>query len=158
MKRQSRHDSIRVVFRRLTWQFFGQHVLSRTRAVPRVLGGIVPVDELVAILDELCSGTNPSEGEEIFHLVLHLLAELGPEAFITTHFLTFARRLEDAPEEDLPLSFLQVQLDAHQRPTYGFVAGVAETSLAAQTAARLGVTREELMTLVRRNAARGRRP
>jgi DNA mismatch repair protein MutS2 len=108
----------------------------------------------LVILDELCSGTNPSEGEEIFHLVLQLLAELGPEAFISTHFLSFVRRLED--DDDLPLSFLQVELDEHQRPTYGFVPGVATTSLAAQTAARLGVTREELMALVRRNMPKKR--
>ncbi len=104
--------------------------------------------ELV-IVDELCSGTNPSEGEEIFRLVLGLLDELGPETFITTHFLGFARRLAD--DEELDLAFLQVELDEHQRPTYDFVSGVATTSLAAQTAARLGVTREELMALVRRN-------
>ena len=102
----------------------------------------------LVILDELCSGTNPSEGEEIFYLVLTLLRELGPEAFITTHFLEFARRLEN---DDEPLSFLQVELDELQHPTYGFVPGVADTSLAAQTAARLGVTREELLSLVRRN-------
>jgi len=102
----------------------------------------------LVILDELCSGTNPSEGEEIFYLVLTLLRELGPEAFITTHFLQFARRLKN---DDEPLNFLQVELDELQHPTYGFVPGVAETSLAAQTAARLGVTREELLSLVRRN-------
>jgi DNA mismatch repair protein MutS2 len=82
-------------------------------------------------------------------LVLTLLRELAPEAFITTHFLNFARRLAD--DADLALLFLQVELDAHQRATYGFVPGVATTSLAAQTAARLGVTREELMALVRRH-------
>ncbi len=150
-------------------------------------------DGALVILDELCSGTNPSEGEEIFLLVLQLLAELGPDAFISTHFLTFARRLADescsdgkSPEganpavarggeagelagstaretalsaapapprrlHPLPLAFWQVELDPEQRPTYAFVRGVASTSLAAQTAARLGVTREELMALVGRN-------
>jgi DNA mismatch repair protein MutS2 len=79
-----------------------------------------------------------------------LLKELDPEAFITTHFLSFARRLE-SEDEALDLAFMQVELDDHERPTYGFVPGVATTSLAAQTAARLGVTREELMALVRQN-------
>jgi MutS domain V len=104
----------------------------------------------LVILDELCSGTNPSEGEEIFYLVLTLLQELAPEAFITTHFLEFARRLA-SDDEPLPVRFLQVELDEDQHPTYGFVPGVATTSLATQTAARLGVTREELLALVRRN-------
>ena len=103
----------------------------------------------LVILDELCSGTNPSEGEEIFELVVSLLAELSPQAFITTHFLQFASRLE----KERPvarLEFLQVELDAQQNPTYGFVPGVATTSLAERTAERLGVTREALRELVER--------
>jgi DNA mismatch repair protein MutS2 len=109
----------------------------------------------LVILDELCSGTNPSEGEEIFELVVSLLAELEPQAFITTHFLQFASRLE----KERPVSrleFLQVELDAHQNPTYGFVPGVATTSLAERTAERLGVTHEALRQLVDR--AKQQRP
>ncbi len=103
----------------------------------------------LVILDELCSGTNPSEGEDIFELVVSLLAELEPQAFITTHFLQFASRLEK--ERPVPrLEFLQVELDAQQTPTYGFVPGVATTSLAERTAERLGVTREALRELVER--------
>jgi len=103
----------------------------------------------LVILDELCSGTNPSEGEEIFELVVSLLAELEPQAFITTHFLQFASRL--AKERPVSrLEFLQVELDAHENPTYGFVPGVATTSLAERTAERLGVTREALKELVDR--------
>jgi DNA mismatch repair protein MutS2 len=102
------------------------------------------------ILDELCSGTNPSEGEEIIRLVLSLLDELRAGVFITTHFLQFAKRLSDEPVSNA-LSFLQVELDAQERPTYRFVPGVAQTSLAHLTASRLGVTREELLALVRRN-------
>jgi DNA mismatch repair protein MutS2 len=103
----------------------------------------------LVILDELCSGTNPSEGEEIFELVVSLLAELEPQAFITTHFLQFASRLE----QERPVSrleFLQVELDSNENPTYGFVPGVATTSLAERTAERLGVTREALKELVER--------
>jgi DNA mismatch repair protein MutS2 len=109
----------------------------------------------LVILDELCSGTNPSEGEEIFELVVSLLAELEPQAFITTHFLQFASRLE----KERPVSrleFLQVELDAEDNPTYGFVPGVATTSLAERTAERLGVTREALRELVDR--AKHQRP
>ncbi len=103
----------------------------------------------LVILDELCSGTNPSEGEDIFELVVSLLAELEPQAFITTHFLQFASRLE-AERPVARLEFLQVELDAQQTPTYGFVPGVATTSLAERTAERLGVTREALRELVER--------
>jgi DNA mismatch repair protein MutS2 len=103
------------------------------------------------ILDELCSGTNPSEGEEIFRLVISLLRELRPCVFITTHFLQFAMRLCDESEVADGLCFLQVKLDESNCPTYRFIPGVAKTSLAQQTAARLGVTREELLALIRRN-------
>jgi DNA mismatch repair protein MutS2 len=107
----------------------------------------------IVILDELCSGTNPSEGEEIFRLVISLLRELGPQAFITTHFLQFAARLER--ERPIPeLRFLQVELDDRLRPLYSFVPGVASTSLAQRTAERLGVTREALEALIAAKKAR----
>ena len=101
----------------------------------------------LVLLDELCSGTNPSEGEEIARLVISLLPELESPVFMTTHLLTLATRLsEDPPVQTL--EFLQVELDENDRPTYAFVPGVAKTSLAHKTAARLGVTRDELVTLI----------
>lgn len=98
----------------------------------------------LVVLDELCSGTNPSEGEEIARLVLSLLPELGVRAFVTTHLLQFAAKLSAEPPTGV-LEFLQAELDADDRPTYRFVPGVAPTSLAHKTAARLGVTREEIL-------------
>lgn len=107
----------------------------------------------VVLLDELCSGTNPSEGEEIFELVVTMLGQLRPQAFITTHFLNFAGRL--AREQKIPrLSFLQVELGPDRRATYQFAAGVATTSLAGHTAERLGVTGEQLQQLVEHNLLR----
>ena len=101
----------------------------------------------VAILDELCSGTNPDEGEAIFEMVVSLLPRLGPQVFVSTHFLGLAARLEK--QRPVPsLSFLQVELDPAEKPTYQFVPGVATTSLAHKVAARLGVTKEELEKLV----------
>lgn len=101
----------------------------------------------MAILDELCSGTNPMEGEAIFEMVLSLLPRLRPQVFVSTHFLGLAARLEkERPVESL--AFLQVELDPEERPTFQFVPGVATTSLAHKVAARLGVTREELEELV----------
>jgi DNA mismatch repair protein MutS2 len=101
------------------------------------------------IMDELCSGTNPSEAEEIVLMVLQLLERLRPVALITTHFLGFGRRLqEEQPVENL--LFLQVELDEEKRSTYQFVPGVATTSLASHTAERLGVNFEELAELVER--------
>ena len=110
----------------------------------------------VVILDELCSGTNPSEGEEIFELVVRMLRRLKPHAFMTTHFLAFAATLEREKRIE-GLRFLQVQLGPDQEPTYRFAPGVAKTSLAGQTAARLGVTGDQLLELVERNIAHAAR-
>ena len=117
----------------------------------RQLFELLPPGAMV-ILDELCSGTNPSEGEEIFELVVQMLTRLAPQAFITTHFLTFASRLQrESTVADL--RFLQVELGPEQQATYQFVPGVAQTSLAGHAAARLGVTRDQLMSLIDRNTA-----
>ena len=99
------------------------------------------------LLDELCSGTNPSEAEEIVTMVLGLLRRLSPIAFITTHFLDFAARLQEEPPFE-SLAFLHVELDESQQSTYQFIPGVATTSLAASTADRLGVTFEQLQALI----------
>ncbi|HEY8946109.1 MAG TPA: DNA mismatch repair protein [Polyangiaceae bacterium] len=104
----------------------------------------------MVLLDELCSGTNPSEGEQIFELVVTMLTRLHPQAFITTHFLAFANHLAETSK--IPgLSFLQVELDGERRPTYQFARGVARSSLAGHTAERLGVTGEQLLALIERN-------
>jgi DNA mismatch repair protein MutS2 len=109
----------------------------------------------MVILDELCSGTNPSEGEEIFELVVRMLTRLKPQTFITTHFLEFAGRLE-RERKIADLRFLQVDLGPNQQPTYKFARGVARTSLAQQTASRLGVTGDQLASVIERNVARAR--
>lgn len=109
----------------------------------------------LAILDELCSGTNPLEGESIFEMVVSLLPRLRPQVFVSTHFLGLAARLaETRPVESL--AFLQVELDTDERPTFQFVPGVATTSLAHKVAARLGVTQDELEALVSEKVQRAR--
>jgi DNA mismatch repair protein MutS2 len=106
----------------------------------------LPVGAIV-ILDELCSGTNPSEGEEIFELVVRMLARLRPQAYITTHFLEFAARLAKSGHI-AELRYLQVALGPDAEPTYQFEPGVAKTSLAGQAAKRLGVTGDQLLSLI----------
>ncbi len=111
----------------------------------------------MVLLDELCSGTNPSEGEQIFELVVTMLSQLKPQAFITTHFLAFAKRLEQT--QKIPsLSFIQVELDPNRRPTYQFTPGVAQSSLAGHTAERLGVTGDQLLLLIEQNIRKHRFP
>jgi DNA mismatch repair protein MutS2 len=107
----------------------------------------------VVLIDELCSGTNPSEAAEIISMVLRLLRKLSPHAFITTHFLDLAKDLQDEPPIE-ELEFLQVEIDAHQASTYQFVPGVATTSLAVGTAQRLGVDFERLARAIDERSAR----
>lgn len=104
----------------------------------------------MVLLDELCSGTNPSEGERIVELVLNMLHKLRPQSFITTHFLAFAQRLE-MEQRVVGLRFLQVDLGSDRRATYQFKPGVAKSSLAEETAERLGVTGDQLLHLVEQN-------
>jgi DNA mismatch repair protein MutS2 len=115
----------------------------------RTLFENVPPRSLV-LLDELCSGTNPSEAIEIVEIVLRLLHQLKPSAFVTTHFLDFANQLQSTHSLD-GLGFLQAEVDDEHGATFRFIRGVATTSLAVGTARRLGVTFEELeQTLGRR--------
>jgi DNA mismatch repair protein MutS2 len=97
----------------------------------------------LVLLDELCSGTNPSEAIEIVDMVLRLLRQLQPVAFVTTHFLDYAEQLQRAADGAW-LSFLQAEVDGDRGPTFRFIPGVANTSLAVGTARRLGVTLDEL--------------
>ena len=108
----------------------------------RTLFESVPPGSMV-LLDELCSGTNPSEAIEIVDMVLHLLRQIEPVAFVTTHFLDFASRLQSERAVD-GLGFLQAEIDSQHGATFHFIPGVATTSLAVGTARRLGVTFEEL--------------
>ncbi|MDX2437676.1 MAG: DNA mismatch repair protein [Acidobacteriota bacterium] len=108
----------------------------------RTLFETVPDGSLI-LLDELCSGTNPSEAIEIVDVVLRLLRQIDPIAFVTSHFLDFADTMQRSPTV-ADLGFLQVEVDTDRGATYRFVPGVATTSLAVGTARRLGVAFDEL--------------
>ena len=114
----------------------------------RSLFETVPPGSIV-LLDELCSGTNPSEAIEIVDMVLRLLHLLQPVAFVTTHFLDFADQLHRSTDLD-DLGFLQAEVDPQLGPTFRFVRGVATTSLAVGTARRLGITFEEFENTLQR--------
>jgi DNA mismatch repair protein MutS2 len=115
----------------------------------RALFERLPPNSMV-LLDELCSGTNPSEGERIVELVLGMMHKLRPQAFVTTHFLAFAQRLDH--EKKVPgVRFVQVELGPDRRATYQFKPGVATSSLAEETAERLGVTGDQLLHLIELN-------
>ena len=106
----------------------------------------------MVLLDELCSGTNPSEAAEIVRMVLRLLVQLSPRAFITTHFLDLARDMAAGGSVEAT-HFLQVHMEG-ERSTYQFVEGVADTSMATETARRLGVDFERLTEEINARLAR----
>lgn len=108
----------------------------------------------LVLLDELCSGTNPSEAIEIMETVLRLLHQLQPVAFVTTHFLDFAQQLHARAARN-GTEFLHAEVDGERGPTYRFVPGVAATSLAVGTARRLGVTFDELARRLEDRAGEG---
>lgn len=97
----------------------------------------------VVLIDELCSGTNPSEAIRIIGIVLELLRRSRAIAFVTTHFLDYTHELAATPPWP-ELEFLQALASPTSAPTYQFAEGVANSSLAAETARRLGVTSEAL--------------
>lgn len=111
----------------------------------------------MVILDELCSGTNPTEGTEIFSMVLRLLDRIDSVAFISTHFLDYAQQLEQDPPVP-SLNFLHVESNDDLKSTYQFLPGVAESSLAAATAERLGVSFEKLAGMIEANGGRPLEP
>jgi DNA mismatch repair protein MutS2 len=108
----------------------------------RTLFETVPAHSMV-LLDELCSGTNPSEAIEIVDVVLRLLHQIEPTAFVTSHFLDYADRMQREPTVP-DLGFLQAEVDGDRGATFRFIPGVAKTSLAVGTARRLGVTFDQL--------------
>ncbi len=118
----------------------------------RTLFETVPAGSMV-LLDELCSGTNPSEAIEIVDVVLRLLRRIDPLAFVTTHFLDYAGRMQHEPAVT-GLGFLQAEVDGDRGATFRFIPGVATTSLAVGTARRLGVTLNQLeRDVFKRNAS-----
>ena len=111
----------------------------------------------MVILDELCSGTNPSEGEEIFELVVRMLTQARAAG---VHHDALPRvRGDGSSESERSRSCASSRSSSvpSSEPTYQFVPGVAQTSLAGHAAARLGVTRDQLLALIDRNIAHASR-
>lgn len=108
----------------------------------------------VVLIDELCSGTNPSEAIRIIGIVLELLRRSRAIAFVTTHFLDYTQQLAAAPPWP-ELEFLQAVAAPSSAPTYQFADGVAASSLAAETARRLGVTSEALHAVLNQRFGEG---
>jgi DNA mismatch repair protein MutS2 len=88
----------------------------------------------LVLLDEIASGTDPSQGSALAQAVLEHLAERGPRVVVTTHFAPLKGLSATHP------SFAAAAVQYHDgRPTYRLVAGAAGESHALEIAQRVGL-------------------
>lgn len=90
----------------------------------------------VALLDELCVGTDPLEGAALAEAVLEALVAAGATALATTHFDTLKSRAQDKP------GFVNGAMGfdvAGGRPTFELRLGLPGSSSALSVAARFGI-------------------
>jgi DNA mismatch repair protein MutS2 len=90
----------------------------------------------VALLDELCVGTDPLEGAALAEAVLEALVAGGATALATTHFDTLKSRAQDKP------GFVNAAMGfdvSGGRPTFELRLGLPGSSSAFSVAARYGI-------------------
>lgn len=88
------------------------------------------------LLDEIASGTDPSQGSALAQAVLERLLESGPRVVLTTHYA----RLKALPTSDPRFAAAAVEY-AEGQPTYRVLAGTHGQSHALSIAARMGLDR-----------------
>lgn len=86
------------------------------------------------LLDEICSGTDPSQGAALAQAVLERFLDQGARVVTTTHFAP----LKALPHRDPRFSVAAMAYDG-ERPTYQLVPGATGESQAFGTALRLGI-------------------
>lgn len=101
-------------------------------ALHAMLGAAKP-GQLV-LLDEIASGTDPSQGAALAQAVLEALADAGPRVVVTTHFAG----LKGLAAADPRFAGAAVQY-ADGRPTYRVLQGATGESHALSIARRVGI-------------------
>ena len=96
-------------------------------------------DHVLVLLDEVASGTDPTQGAAIAQAVLERLAERGARVVVTTHFAP----LKGLAAVDDRFGVAAVQY-AEGRPTYRVLQGATGESHALSIAARVGLPGELL--------------
>ncbi|MFT7520126.1 MAG: DNA mismatch repair protein MutS2 [Kiritimatiellia bacterium] len=86
------------------------------------------------LLDEIASGTDPSQGSALAHAVLERLLDAGPRVVVTTHFA----KLKALPTLDPRFGAAAVEY-ADGRPTYRVVPGAHGESHALSIASQMGL-------------------
>jgi DNA mismatch repair protein MutS2 len=92
--------------------------------------------DVLVLLDEVCGGTDPTEGAALAQAVLEALADKGASGVTTTHY----DRLKALPTSDSRFVNASVGFDLERMlPTYQLHLGVPGASGAIHVARRLGV-------------------
>ncbi len=95
-------------------------------------------EDSLVILDELCGGTDPREGEALAIAILDYLREKKCTSCITTHYSRLKTYAKKYPE----ILEASVEFDADLlQPTYRYLEGITGQSNALEIAARLGLNK-----------------
>jgi DNA mismatch repair protein MutS2 len=109
---------------------FSAHILNLKRILDDACPGAL------VLLDELCGGTDPREGEALAAAVLDGLCRRGAAVMATTHYEGLkALALADPRFENASVGFDEVTLT----PTFALILGVPGASSALSVARRFGV-------------------
>lgn len=96
-------------------------------------------DKSFVILDEICAGTDPTEGALLAKTILEYLAEKGVTSVVTTHY----GELKSLEYTNLYFKNASVEFDvATLKPTYKLLIGIPGLSNAILVASNLGLPSE----------------
>jgi DNA mismatch repair protein MutS2 len=96
---------------------------------------------VIVLLDELCAGTDPSEGAALAEALLEKLNASGATTFATTHFDSLKARAQSGRG----FSNAAVGFDLDQmRPTFELRTGIPGSSSALKVASRFGIPQDAI--------------
>ncbi|MFO7544897.1 MAG: endonuclease MutS2 [Trueperaceae bacterium] len=98
-------------------------------------------DDVLVLIDELGSGTDPDEGAALSQAILERLLASGARGLVTTHLAPL--KVFASEQEGVRNAAMRFDLD-HLRPTYQLVLGQPGRSYALSIAARLGLDEQIL--------------
>ena len=108
----------------------------------------------LVILDEPCGGTDHHEGQRQSRIILNAFHLLGAATFFTTHMHEMASAMSADQWPGVQLLQVLTEVDGDQLSyLYQIVPGIAQRSHGEQIAAQLGLGEQEVLQVVRAQAA-----